>query len=239
MTSSVTWLVVCLTSITVYLIRRIIFKSNPPPLPPGPKPLPIVGNLYDLPTENPWFTYAEWGKKFGDIVHIQVFGQHIVLLNSAKAAVEMLEKKSVKYSNRPVLPFAGDLVGFKYILPLLSYGDGFRETRKWFHRIIGTRAAVEQYSDIETVEIHRFLKHVLTDPEWLATHIRMTVGAMVLRIAYGYQVKENDPLINLAEDAVGIFVKASAPGSFLVDSILILKYIPERVPGAGFQRQAQ
>lgn len=43
---------------------------------------------------------------------------------------------------------------------------------------------------------------------------------MFLRIAYGYQVKdENDSLIRLADEAVGIFVKASAPGAFLVDSI--------------------
>ncbi|KAL4069080.1 cytochrome P450 [Scleroderma citrinum] len=240
MISSTPWLGLCLAGIAVYLIQHIAFRRNSVPLPPGPKPLPILGNLYDLPKEKAWFTYAEWGKRFGDIVHIHVFGQHIIILNSAKIAVEMLDKKGANYSDRPVLPFAGDILGFKYSLGLLSYGDSFREIRKRFHRIVGTRSAVEKYSDIETMEIRRFLKRVLAEPERLAAHIQLTVGTITLRIAYGYQVEEeNDRLINLAEEAISIFVKASSPGAYLVDSIPILKYVPEWMPGAGFQRQAR
>jgi hypothetical protein len=35
------------------------------PLPPGPKPLPIVGNVLDMPPEMEWLTFTEWGKRFG------------------------------------------------------------------------------------------------------------------------------------------------------------------------------
>ena len=107
----------------------------------------------------------------GDVAHIQVFGQHFILLNSYKAAVEMLDKKSIKYSDRPVPTFVGDLLGCKHSLPLLSYGDTFRETRKRFHRVVGTRASAEEYGDIEVVEIHKFLKRILADPEQLADHL--------------------------------------------------------------------
>ncbi|KIM50598.1 hypothetical protein SCLCIDRAFT_1225241, partial [Scleroderma citrinum Foug A] len=231
-----------LASIAVYLVQHTIFKRNPAPLPPGPTPLPILGNLFDLGKERPELTYAEWGKKFGDIMHVHIFGQHLIILNSSKVAVEMLDKKSIKYSDRPILPFVGDLLGCKHSLPLLSYGETLRETRKRFHRIIGTRAAVEEFNDIQSMEIHKFLKRALADPERLVDHIRLcvTVGTVILRIAYGYQVnQENDPLINLVHKAVATFSKAAAPGAFLVDSIPILKYIPEWVPGAGFQRQAR
>jgi len=69
MTTSMTWLlVVSLTSIALYLVQRTVFKRNPAPLPPGPTPLPILGNLFDLPKESPWVTYAEWGKKFGTVL---------------------------------------------------------------------------------------------------------------------------------------------------------------------------
>jgi len=115
----------------------------------------------------------------GDIIHLQIFGQHLVILNSSKAAVEMLDKKSVKYSDRPILPFVGDLLGCKHSLPLLPYGDTFRKTRKRFHRIIGTRTAVEGFSDVESMEIHKFLKRVLADPERLANHIRMCVSILL------------------------------------------------------------
>ena len=173
-------------------------------------------------------------------MHVHIFGQHLIILNSSKVAVAMLDKKSIKYSDRPILPFVGDLLGCKHSLPLLSYGETLRETRKRFHRIIGTRAAVEEFNDIQSMEIHKFLKRALADPERLVDHIRLcvsilcnclrfvkrsgcrTVGTVILRIAYGYQVsQENDPLINLVHKAVATFSKAAAPGAFLVDSIPI------------------
>ena len=35
------------------------------PYPPGPRPLPVVGNLFDTPTEYDWLTYSDWAKKYG------------------------------------------------------------------------------------------------------------------------------------------------------------------------------
>jgi len=108
----------------------------------------------------------------GDISHIEIMGKHIVVLNSFDVAMEMLHKKSSKYSDRPILPMCGELVGCKYTLPLLPYGDLFRETRRKFHRFIGTHAVVKECHENGQLEVHRFLKRVLEHPEQLALHIR-------------------------------------------------------------------
>lgn len=34
--------------------------------PPGPRGLPLLGNLLDMPTEHEWLTFAKWGKKYGE-----------------------------------------------------------------------------------------------------------------------------------------------------------------------------
>jgi hypothetical protein len=89
--------------------------------------------------------------------------------------MEMMDGKSTLYSDRPVIPMAGELVGWKDSLPFLPYGDRFRRQRKNLHRVIGSRTAVDVYSVIEEVETHRFLKRVLAKPDQLQEHVRQYV----------------------------------------------------------------
>ncbi|KAG2067385.1 cytochrome P450 [Suillus decipiens] len=237
--NDVTWVDLCLAGIGIYLAKQV-FTKNPAPYPPGPAGWPLIGNISDMPRIKPCLTFAEWGKKYGDITHVQVLGQHIIVLNSVKVAMEMLDNKSAVYSDRPVFPMSGELVGFKDSLPFLRYGDRFRRYRKIIHHAMGSRAAVDEYKQIEEVETHRFLKRVLAEPNQLQGHIRHTAGAVILRISYGYEVKENnDPFVDLADRVMGRTLQATTPGAFMVDVLPLLAKVPVWFPGAGFQRIAR
>lgn len=51
-------------------------------------------------------------------------------------------------------------------------------------------------------------------------HRHRTAGAVILRITYGYYVQEkDDPLVQLADDALHQFSVGTAPGSFWVNII--------------------
>ena len=50
--------------ILLYLKRKI-HSSSHLPLPPGPKGLPVIGNLLDIPTRFEWQIYHKWSKEFG------------------------------------------------------------------------------------------------------------------------------------------------------------------------------
>ncbi len=39
----------------------------PLPLPPGPKALPLIGNLLDVPQTRPWVTIRDWAKAYGTV----------------------------------------------------------------------------------------------------------------------------------------------------------------------------
>ncbi|KAG1788381.1 cytochrome P450 [Suillus variegatus] len=238
--TNVAWLVLGLTSVGVYLTMRAFNKKNPAPYPPGPMGWPLIGNIQAIPCVKPWFTFAEWGKKYGDIAHVEILGQHVMVVNSTRTAIEMLDKKSNVYSSRPVLPMAGELCGWKNALALLPYGDRLRQYRKNLHHIIGSRVALKIYHPIEEIETRRFLKRVFAKPDQLREHIRQTAGAIILRIAYGYEVKENDdPFIDLAGRAVHQFSRSSTLGAFMVDYMPFLANVPEWFPGASFKRIAR
>ncbi|KAG1804548.1 cytochrome P450 [Suillus subaureus] len=239
LTLNVTWLDLCLAGIGVYLVKQVLNKK-PASYPPGPRGWPLVGNIQDIPQIEPWLTFAEWGKKYGDISHVEVLGQHIIVLNSVKSAVDMLDKKGTMYSDRPVLPMGGELVGWKHVMALLPYGDRFHQLRKNIHQVIGNHAALNVYHPIEEIETRRFLKRVFSNPEQLQAHIRHTAGAIILQIFHGYEVKENnDPFIDLADRAVDQFSRSTAPGAFMVDIMPFLANVPEWFPGAGFKRSAR
>jgi hypothetical protein len=65
MSSLIVALVVALILVAVYVLRYLIFQSRTPSLPPGPKGLPLVGNIFDMPSEKEWLTFARWGDTYG------------------------------------------------------------------------------------------------------------------------------------------------------------------------------
>ncbi|KAG1907690.1 cytochrome P450 [Suillus fuscotomentosus] len=237
--TNITWLDLCLAGAGVYLVKQA-FRKNPAPYPPGPPGWPLIGNVADMPHNRAWLTFAKWRKKYGDISHVEVLGRHITVLNSVEAAMALLDKKSAVYSDRPVLTMGGELVGWKYCMGLLSYGDRFRYYRKNIHRIIGSRAAMAVYEQIEEIETRRFLKRVFVKPEQLQAHIRHTAGAIILRISHGYEVKENnDHFVDLADHAMDQLSRSTDTGAFMVDIMPWLAKVPEWFPGAGFKRLAR
>jgi hypothetical protein len=90
-----------------WLMRRK--PSSGLPLPPGPKPLPLIGNLLDMPQEKDWKTFHEWSERYGDIVYVEALGSRIVILGSADVITELFERRSAIYSDRPTSAMAIDM----------------------------------------------------------------------------------------------------------------------------------
>ncbi|KAF9263088.1 cytochrome P450 [Marasmius fiardii PR-910] len=222
------------------LVNTIVSHRRSGKLPPGPKRLPVIGNLLDVPIEQEWLTWAEWGRRYGPISSATVFGQHLIIVNSPEIAADMLAKKASIYSDRPLLTMFGDLCGYARFLSFLPYGSIWRRRRTLIQKTIGTAASSAKFSVIEEKEAHLLLKRIGKDPDGLLDHIRMAAGSIILDISYGYQTQENkDPLVDLAEHVMDGFANTLRPGAYLVDTLPFLKYVPNWFPGATFKRQAR
>jgi len=65
-------------------------------------------------------------------------------------------------------------------------------------------------------------------------------GETIISITYGLDIEPvNDYYLETAEKGVRTLLEAGIPGTFLVDSLPLLKYVPEWIPGAGFQRKGR
>ncbi|GJE96526.1 cytochrome P450 [Phanerochaete sordida] len=202
--------------------------------PPGPPGLPLIGNLFDVPIHYPWVKYKKLGLQY---IHFQVLGMHIVVLSSLKAISDVMEKQSNVTSDRPGSVMMNELAGWSRSWVNFEYSERWRAHRRLFHQHYRA-AAASQYHTKQTTYARRLLQLLVNTPEEFPEHIRYSVGAMVIDIVYAFDVKPEDPLMSLVENAVQSAEEIVAAGVYLVDVLPILRYVPAWFPGALFKRNA-
>lgn len=96
---------------TTYLIFKYLQQRSKEPLPPGPKGLPLLGNVLDLPPPGTieWIHWQKHKEKYGPISSVSVLGQLFVILHDKQTIMDLLETRSLKSASRPKLVFAGDV----------------------------------------------------------------------------------------------------------------------------------
>ncbi|KZT72683.1 cytochrome P450 [Daedalea quercina L-15889] len=224
--------------LAVLLVYRFVSNSRrPAPFPPGPRGLPIIGNVFDVPTQYQWKTFAKWSEKWGDIMSVNILGQRMVIINSAEVATALLDRKSSIYSDRPHMVMIGEIVGWTRIVSLHNYGPRFRETRRLLSQMLGSRDKVAALAPLLEAEEHRFLLRVFRDPDSLVAQVRKAAGAIILMLAYGYEVADGeDPYVAIVEKAMSEVSAAATPAAFLVDFFPILRYFPPWLPGGRWKK---
>lgn len=222
----------------ILILHRYLTRDVTAPLPPGPRGLPLLGNILDMPSSKEWLTFAQWGRIWGGISSVRVMSRRLIIVNSADIMDE-LDKQGAVYSDRPILEMAGELVGYKDALFLLRYGPRFRSYRKRISMIIGP-APMEGHKRLLEHKTTHLLKRILANPNDLMAHLRTFAGGVILSLTYGIEVQEtNDPYVKLIEDANVILNASTTPGAFIVDFFPFLRRLPEWLPGMGFVRTAR
>ncbi|KAI4651751.1 hypothetical protein J4E93_001947 [Alternaria ventricosa] len=238
-------LLIVVGTIVFYTLSRFFLRKNSHdlPLPPGPKGIPLIGNINDLPKPgilecHHWLKHKDL---YGPISSVTVLGQTFVIVNDANVAVELLSNRAAIFSGRPHMVFSGDMIGWTKTLVMHQPDQNFKHHRRNIAKVASSSTSLAVFDRVQNEEAAHFLLNVMESPNDLFEHIRKEAGAVILRITYGYtpNAKGPDPLVDVAGQAMAEFADASVPGKWPVDVMPFLRFLPDWCPGTGFKRTAR
>ncbi|RDX45817.1 cytochrome P450 [Lentinus brumalis] len=231
-------LVVFALPVVFYVLYALSWRarSRGRSLPPGPQRLPVVGNLFNMPKVHPWLAYRDLCSKYGDILHFRILGHSIVILGSAELMTQYLDKRSANTSDRkqtPLIELTGGGLNFGH----LPYGPWWRRHRRAFWQHFSS-SAVAQYESHQRAMAQKLVGDILRDPLRLPQHLQFNFNATLMKLLYNIDVNgDNDKHLAIVNAALSGAPQGGVPGKFLIRHFPFLRYIPDFLPGAGFQKQ--
>ncbi|XP_072519864.1 cytochrome P450 2D9-like [Salminus brasiliensis] len=117
------WILICLLFLFIKLQR-------PKNFPPGPQPVPILGNLFQLNITNPLKDFERFAERYGNVYSLYIGGRPAVVLTGLKAVKEALVNKAADFSGRPRDMLFNHITEGKGIV-FLDYGPLWKEHRRF------------------------------------------------------------------------------------------------------------
>ncbi|KAH7099893.1 cytochrome P450 [Auriculariales sp. MPI-PUGE-AT-0066] len=216
--------------------QTIVSRRAKRSFPPGPPGLPLVGNLLDMPNVTEWLVYAEWAKKYGDIVGVRMPGMSIVFLDDEQDVKALFASRSSNYSNRLSMPML-HLSGWEDATASTSIGNLFRTHRRLMTKFLGSQT-IKKTAGIQEEFTRAAIIDMIQKDDSVQSHLKWMAAKLLLRLTYGHNVVDRDDgFVHWADVSLQSFLLTSRP-DWIVNSLPFLQYLPAWLPGMGFKEIA-
>ncbi|KAF8265024.1 cytochrome P450 [Lactarius quietus] len=222
----------------LWLITRIA-QSSIRSLPPGPRGLPFIGDILHI-ADQEWLASPQHKDDYGEIMYISALGTGVLIINSQRAAVELLEKRSNVSSGRPHYISAGEFMTKNLSFALSPYDDLLRRFRRVAAESF-SKLAVQRFQPIQNREAVMLALALIKSPPTLKKHCHRHALSIMLSINYHLPPveSEDDPCVVGIDKQVRRMLHEMQPGTRLVELFPWLRYIPMLYRFAKWKRNAE
>ncbi|CAL5422985.1 unnamed protein product [Camellia sinensis] len=212
--------------LSYYLYQKLKFK-----LPPGPRPLPIVGNLYDIKPVR-FRCFADWAQVYGPIISVWFGSTLNVIVSSSELAKEVLKEHDQQLADRHRSRSAAKFSRDGQDLIWADYGPHYVKVRKVCNLELFTPKRLEALRPIREDEVTAMVESIFNDstnpdnygkPLLVKKYLGAVAFNNITRLAFGKRFVNSEGVM----DEQGLEFKAIvANGLKLGASLAMAEHIP-------------
>ncbi|XP_078236647.1 cytochrome P450 2J6-like [Pogona vitticeps] len=219
------WLLV-LSIILYYFWKR----GCPKDFPPGPRPLPFVGNVFQMSFRNPLKYLQKIGKQYGPVMTFHSGQTTMLLIRDVRLAKEVLLTKGTEFAGRPENPIT-DFTSKKKGIIMAPYGQAWKEQRRFSLMVLrnfglGKKSMEERILAEVAYLIQAFTENMRAPFDPLCFTDR-AVTNIISSIVFGKRFEYEDATLRKVLDLLHLNLKLSTgPWALVYNEVPLLRRLP-------------
>ncbi|XP_068575143.1 cytochrome P450 2K1-like isoform X2 [Cebidichthys violaceus] len=185
--------------------------------PPGPRPLPVFGNLLQLNLKSVHSTLFELSKKYGSVFRVYFGPLEVVILAGYNTVKQALVNYNVEFGERQVPPFGNDISGSHSRGIIFANGESWKEMRRFALSSLRDFGMGKKAAEEQIIEEIQYLNEVFERHEgkpFSATQsINYAVSNIICSIVYGSRFDYSDTEFKRMVDRVNDNLRLSGSPS--------------------------
>ncbi|CDY29219.1 BnaA06g25380D [Brassica napus] len=198
---------VLLITISLLVVVYLISQWFKPLYPPGPKGLPVIGNMLMM-DQLTHHGLAKLAHKYGGLFHLRMGFHHVFAITSPDVARQVLQVQDISFSNRPVTVAINYLTYDLADMAFAPYGPFWRQMRKVCVMKVFSRKRTESWASVreEVNNMVRSLSSNVGKPVNVGELIFTLTRNITYRAAFGAACEtEQDEFIRILQEFSKLF----------------------------------
>ncbi|KAH7054332.1 putative cytochrome P450 oxidoreductase [Macrophomina phaseolina] len=151
----------------------------------GPRTLPFIGNLHQIPKNYTHVKFTEWARQYGGLYTLKLGNATMAVITDRSLVKSTVDKKSNIYSHRPSSYVSHDLITKGNHLLVMFYGEKWRTFRRLIHQHLTENMVEREHLSIVNAEAVQLVRDYMLFPEDHMLHPKRFSNSISNSIVYG------------------------------------------------------